>query len=88
MIAGFTEAFSIAIIAQVAASLVSNKSNTGKSGLFHLHASVPTLLWIGFALTMVRIAMQWPISMGENSRGKAVVMFGSYFRNAPAGHGA
>jgi ATP-binding cassette subfamily B protein len=63
MIAGFTEAFSIAIIAQVAASLVSNKSNTGKSGLFHLHASVPTLLWIGFALTMVRIAMQWPISI-------------------------
>ncbi|MGO9321413.1 MAG: ABC transporter ATP-binding protein [Solirubrobacteraceae bacterium] len=62
IVAGFTEAISIAIIAQVAASLVS-KSSAVKSGLFHLHEPVATLLWIGFALTVVRLFMQWPISV-------------------------
>jgi ATP-binding cassette, subfamily B, bacterial len=62
IVAGFTEAISIAIIAQVAASLVS-KNSAVKSGLFHLHEPISTLLWIGFALTIIRLIMQWPISV-------------------------
>jgi ATP-binding cassette, subfamily B, bacterial len=64
IISGFTEAGTLAVIAQVAASLVSrSKSVSTKSSLFHIHASVGTLLWVGFALTVIRIIMQWPLSV-------------------------
>ncbi|MGD0452038.1 MAG: ABC transporter ATP-binding protein [Solirubrobacteraceae bacterium] len=64
IVAGFTEAITLAIIAQVAATLVSHsKDASAKSSLFHVHASVGTLLWIGFALTALRLFMQWPLSV-------------------------
>jgi ATP-binding cassette, subfamily B, bacterial len=64
IVAGFTEAGTLAVIAQVAASLVSkSKVASGKSSIFHIHASVGTLLWVGFALTAIRIVMQFPLSI-------------------------
>jgi ATP-binding cassette subfamily B protein len=63
VIAAFTEAGALAIIAQVAADLVGGSKNAhAKAGIFHLHASTGTLLWVGFALTLVRFVLQWPLS--------------------------
>jgi ATP-binding cassette subfamily B protein len=63
IVSGFTEAGILATIAQVAAARVggSNKVHS-HSGLFSVHASTTTLLWIAFALTVVRFVLQWPLS--------------------------
>ncbi len=68
IIAGFAEAALIAVIAQVAALLVSNNAGTAHhasnaTGLFHVHASIDTLLWFGLVLALVRMTMQWPLSV-------------------------
>ena len=68
IIAGFAEAALIAVIAQVAALLVSNNAGnahhaSNATGLFHVHASIDTLLWFGLVLALVRMAMQWPLSV-------------------------
>ena len=34
-----------------------------RAGLFHIGASVNTLLWIALALALFRLALQWPISI-------------------------
>jgi ATP-binding cassette subfamily B protein len=64
LIAGFAEAGTLAIIAEIAASLV------GKSGVVHLHlgvfhgsVSIDTLLWIAAALGVLRLVLQFPISI-------------------------
>jgi ATP-binding cassette subfamily B protein len=63
VVAAFTEAGALAIIAQVAADLVGgSKGPHAKAGIFHLHAPIATLLWVGFVLTLIRFAMQWPLS--------------------------
>jgi len=62
IIAGFAEAGLIAIIAQVAAALVNSKNSHGR-GIFHVHASTGTLLWIGFGLAVLRLLLQWPLSV-------------------------
>jgi ATP-binding cassette, subfamily B, bacterial len=68
MIAGFCEAALLAIIAQVAAGLVNSPkghsaSHTKASGLFDLHVSIGTLLWVGLALALARFVLQWPLSV-------------------------
>ncbi len=62
--AGFTEAATLGVIAQVAAALV----NGSKHVAFHigpLHPSAPvgTLVAVAFALTLLRLALQFPISI-------------------------
>ena len=63
ILSGVTEAATLAIVAQVAATLVKGKGVHGKTGLFDVHASVGTLLWIGLALTLLRLFLQWPLSV-------------------------
>jgi ATP-binding cassette, subfamily B, bacterial len=63
IISGITEAGTLAIAAQVAASLVKGKGTHGKAGLFDVHASVGTLLWIGLGLSLLRLFLQWPLSV-------------------------
>jgi len=60
---GFTEAGTLAIVAQVAASLVKGKGVHGQAGLFDVHASVGTLLSIGLGLSLLRLFLQWPLSV-------------------------
>src|SRR5271166_1372422 len=64
IIAALTEAITLAVIAQVAASLVGHtKGGAPKISLLHVHASVSTLLWIAFALAGFRLFLQWPLSV-------------------------
>jgi ATP-binding cassette, subfamily B, bacterial len=65
VLAGFAEAALLAIAAQVAATIVGNGSKHvhAKSGLIDLHTSTQTLLIIGAALAVLRLALQWPLSM-------------------------
>jgi ABC-type multidrug transport system fused ATPase/permease subunit len=63
IISGVTEAAILAIVAQVAAALVNGKNLHAQTGILHLHASVATLLWIAFVLTLFRLALQWPLSV-------------------------
>ncbi|MGA2321438.1 MAG: ABC transporter ATP-binding protein [Solirubrobacteraceae bacterium] len=64
IISGFTEAGTLAIVGQVAAALVNNSKHVNaKIGGFHLHTTVGTLLWVGLALTVIRIFLQWPLSI-------------------------
>lgn len=64
VLSGFTEAGTLAIVAQVAAALVggSHKVRAG-IGPAALHAGVGWLIVIGFGLTMLRLALQWPLSV-------------------------
>ncbi len=62
-LAGFSEAATLAIIAQVANALVSHaKLINPKIGPFHLHSTVGTLIWIGLVITIARLALQWPLA--------------------------
>jgi ABC-type multidrug transport system fused ATPase/permease subunit len=64
LVSGFAEAGTIAIIAEVAASLVSaSKKVHIHAGSLHLAASVGTLIEIAFVLAFVRLIMQIPISI-------------------------
>lgn len=61
---GLTEAGILAVVAQVAASLVNGtKSVHVVIGPFHVDAAVQTLIAIAFALTLLRLAFQVPISV-------------------------
>jgi ABC-type multidrug transport system fused ATPase/permease subunit len=63
LISGFAEAALLAIIAEVAASLVSKAKKLHiHAGSLHLHVSIGTLLWVGLGLAVVRLVMQIPIS--------------------------
>jgi ATP-binding cassette subfamily B protein len=63
ILSGFTEAGVLAVVAQVAASLVSGAHEvTASVGPFELHTSVGTLLIIASILAVVRLALQVPIS--------------------------
>jgi ATP-binding cassette, subfamily B, bacterial len=64
VVSGFAEAGTLAIVGQVAAALVSGaKKVHTEVGPFHVEAEVGRLIWIGFALTMIRLALQWPLSV-------------------------
>jgi ATP-binding cassette subfamily B protein len=60
---GFTESATLAIVGEVAAALVkgAHRANA-KLGPVYVHASVLTLIEIGFGLTVIRLIMQWPLS--------------------------
>jgi ATP-binding cassette subfamily B protein len=61
---GFTEAGILALIAQVAATLVRGASVLNAHiGPVHVHTGVGTLIGAAFALTLIRIAIQVPISI-------------------------
>ncbi len=66
VISGFTEAGTLAIVAEVAFLLVGKSSHggsSGKSGLFHINAPVHTLLLVGIGLALLRLVLQWPLSV-------------------------
>jgi ATP-binding cassette subfamily B protein len=63
LVSGFAEAGSIAMIAEVATSLISTKKAHINAGSLHFVASVGTLIEIAFVLSLVRLVMQIPISI-------------------------
>jgi ABC-type multidrug transport system fused ATPase/permease subunit len=61
---GFAEAATLAIIAQVAASLVNGAKHVhAQIGPLVVNAEVRTLIWIGLGLAVVRLLLQWPLSV-------------------------
>jgi ABC-type multidrug transport system fused ATPase/permease subunit len=64
LISGFAEAATLAIIAEVAASLVGKSKNIHVHvGSLHLGVGVGTLLLIALGLSIIRLLMQIPISI-------------------------
>jgi ATP-binding cassette, subfamily B, bacterial len=64
VVSGMTEAATLALIAQVAASFVNGKHIVAvHAGPIDIHAGVPTLIKIAFVLTLARLAMQFPLSI-------------------------
>ncbi|HEX8715208.1 MAG TPA: ABC transporter ATP-binding protein [Solirubrobacteraceae bacterium] len=61
---GFTEAGTLALIAQVAATLVSGRKQVHfDHGPIHVNASMGTLILVALGLVVVRILLQFPISV-------------------------
>jgi len=64
VLSGFTEAGTLAVAAEVATALVSRaKTIPMRIGPFHVNATVGGLLAVAFTLTLVRLALQMPISI-------------------------
>jgi len=64
VVCGFAEAATLAIVAQVAAALVSGaKQVHTQIGPLHVHTEVRTLIWIGLGLAVLRLVLQWPLSV-------------------------
>jgi ABC-type multidrug transport system fused ATPase/permease subunit len=64
IISGFTEAGTLAVIAQVASSLIKGAKHVDAHiGPLDVHASLGTLLEVAFALTLLRILLQVPLSI-------------------------
>ncbi len=64
ILSGFTEAGTLAVIAQIASSLIKgSKHIDAHLGPAHITASVGTLIWIAAALTFLRIVLQVPLSI-------------------------
>jgi ABC-type multidrug transport system fused ATPase/permease subunit len=64
ILSGFTEAGTLAVIAQIASSLIKgSKHLDAQIGPAHVSASVGTLIWIAAALTLMRIVLQVPLSI-------------------------
>src|SRR6185437_2220365 len=61
VISGFTEAATLAVVAQIAVSLAGTKQ-TRLHGL-HIHAPTHTLIVIAFGLAVLRLLMQFPLSI-------------------------
>ncbi len=63
ILAGFAEAGTLALIAEIAASLVTGaKQLHVHIGFLHVHAAIGTLIEVSFVLTVIRIALQIPLS--------------------------
>lgn len=63
MLSGLTEAGILAVVAQVAATLVDGAMRVHTHiGPFHIDATVGALLAVAFALAVIRLALQVPIS--------------------------
>jgi ATP-binding cassette, subfamily B, bacterial len=67
IVSAFTETGIIVIIAEISTDLVGGGKHkhatvSKANSLFNIHASVPTLLWIGLGLTILRFVLQWPAS--------------------------
>jgi ATP-binding cassette subfamily B protein len=64
ILSGFTEAGVLALIAQIAATLVGGKSGVhSRFGLFDLHTSIDTLFVVAIALALLRLVLQAPLSI-------------------------
>lgn len=64
ILSGFTEAGVLALIAEIAATLVGGKSNVhSRFGLFNLHASVGTMFVAAIVLALLRLVLQAPLSI-------------------------
>ena len=64
ILSGFTEAALLAVIAEVAATLVGGgKGAHVHSGVVQIHTSVGTLLIVAFGLAFLRLALQAPLSI-------------------------
>jgi ATP-binding cassette subfamily B protein len=64
VLSGITEAATLAIVAQVAAALVSGAHHVhSRIGPIGVHATVSHMIFLGFVLTMIRLALQWPLSV-------------------------
>jgi ATP-binding cassette subfamily B protein len=84
---GFTEAGIVALIAQVAATLVTGaKVLQADIGPLHVHAGLGTLIGIAFALTIARIIIQIPLSIllaripADVQAGLRTRLFGAFSR--------
>src|SRR5205823_6560538 len=63
ILSGFTEAATLALLAQIATSLARGAKHVHQHiGPFTIHASLPTLLKIAFGFTILRLLLQLPIS--------------------------
>ncbi|HTU79304.1 MAG TPA: ABC transporter ATP-binding protein [Solirubrobacteraceae bacterium] len=94
IIGAFLETGIIAIVSEIATDLVSPRPRKGKHGhtvaannsIFHIHASIHTLLWAGLALTIVRLLLQYPNSTlpariaADVQRSVRVRVFGAFTR--------
>jgi ATP-binding cassette, subfamily B, bacterial len=64
ILSGFTEAGTLALIAQIAASLVKGATHVDAHvGHFHIHASLARLIEVAFVLAFLRIFLQIPLSI-------------------------
>ena len=64
IISGFAEAATLAVLAEIAAALVKGSTHVSTDiGHIGLNASLPALLEVAFALTLLRLAMQIPLSI-------------------------
>jgi ATP-binding cassette subfamily B protein len=64
LVSGFAEAGSLALIAEIAAALVNEKKRTHiHLGWIHVSPTIGALIAIAFALSMLRLVMQIPISI-------------------------
>ena len=64
LLSGLTEAGVLAVVAQVAASLVSGATHvTANIGPLHVHATVGALLAAAAVLSVIRLSLQVPISL-------------------------
>src|SRR5256885_3377733 len=63
IVSGFTEAATLALLAQVRTSLARGAEHVQQHiGPFDIHASLSTLLAVAFGLTLLRLLLQLPIS--------------------------
>ncbi|HWD11461.1 MAG TPA: ABC transporter ATP-binding protein [Solirubrobacteraceae bacterium] len=63
IVSGFAEAGILAVVAEIATSLVGTHAKNAHASLFNFHAGVGTLLVVAFALTGVRLLLQIPLSV-------------------------
>jgi len=63
IVSGFTEAATLALLAQVATALAKGADHVHQHvGPFEIHAGLPTLLEVAFVFTILRLLLQLPIS--------------------------
>ena len=63
ILAGLSEATVLALIAEIAASMVAKtKAVHEHIALFHIHAGVGALIEVAFAVTILRVSLQFPLA--------------------------
>jgi ABC-type multidrug transport system fused ATPase/permease subunit len=84
---GLTEAATLALIAQVVATLVTGAKQVHiNAGPIHIHAAITTLIAVAFALTLIRVVLQFPLSslpariVSNVQAGLRTAMFDAYSR--------
>jgi ATP-binding cassette subfamily B protein len=63
VLAGFAEAGTLALIAQIATLLVNGTTRVRTHlGPIHLHTTITTLIWAALGFALLRLILQWPLS--------------------------